>query len=212
MWADGLIGRRFAQIYAFQRSIKRLLPEQISWLSNGFKSWPWRHNNLLLGGMATGFLRGLLPPSWLLACELGWTAGEGNNKGWETGEKIVYSCREHLERFSRLLETRCPEIRVLLLCVLQIMSAPNYTGAWPWVCPVVAQGMRTGTLVSEGTVTLKGARWLGDGKMTRASCWSINCNVGVGQRGLSGKKKLHSPTHPHSNLKKVAEMSFRAYF
>lgn len=89
VWADGLIRRRFAQIYALQRSIKRLLPEQISWLSNGFKSRPWQHNSLLLAVMATGFLRGLLPPRWLLACVLGWTAGEGNNEGWEIGEKAL---------------------------------------------------------------------------------------------------------------------------
>lgn len=89
-----------------------------------------------------------LPADSWLVCR-GELQVKGTTKDGALGKMEYSSYQEDLEKFSRLLETRCPEIQVLLLCVLQIMSAPNCTGPWPWVCPVVAQGMRTGTPVSE---------------------------------------------------------------
>lgn len=88
VWADGLIRRRFAQIYALQRSIKRLLPEQISWLSNGADPddtitccWAaWRR--AFWGGCR-------LPADSWLVCR-----GEQQVKGTTKGERQVRNLSE----------------------------------------------------------------------------------------------------------------------
>lgn len=108
------------------------------------------------------------------------TFGEMQNRG----------CREQIEKFSRLDESRTPGIQELFLCCLQIMSALNCTGPGPWACAGVARGMETSTSVSEGTVVQLKHSLTTDGKMTFAFCWGINSNVGV--------VKWQQSRNPHS--------------